>query len=89
MPSLSEAYLYNARLDDALRLLRSDIVGLPARELPLEEMVRLQVQRAKTMQFKNRLDGLNNDAALELLLEAEKTATSLNSKSLLAVWLVS
>ncbi len=84
MIKLSEAYLYDARLDDALQLLTSDIVGLLATELPLEEMARIQVQRAKIMRFKNRLDGSSNDATLELLSEAEKTAKSLNSKSLLA-----
>jgi tetratricopeptide (TPR) repeat protein len=36
------------------------------------------------MRFKNRLGGGDNDAALELLSEAEKTARSLDNKSLLA-----
>jgi len=71
MINLSEAYLYDARLDDALQVLGSDIVGLLARELLLEEMVRIQVQRAKVMRFKNRLDGSSNDATLDLLFEAE------------------
>jgi hypothetical protein len=84
MISLSEAYLCDARLDDALQLLGSDIIELLARELPLEEMVCIQVQRAKIMRFKNRLDGSSNDATLELLSEAEKTAKALDNKGLLA-----
>ncbi len=35
--NLSEAYLYEARLDDALCLLASDVVELLAGELPLAE----------------------------------------------------
>lgn len=84
MVNLSEAYLYAARLDDALQLLSSDIVELLAKEFPLEEVARIQVQRAKIMRFKNKLDGSSNDATLELLYEAERTAKSLDNKSLLA-----
>lgn len=84
MINLSEAYLYDARLDDALHLLESDIMELLAREIPLEEIVRVQVQRAKIMRFKNRLDGSSSDATLELLFEAEKTAKLLDNKSLQA-----
>ncbi|MCP4538018.1 MAG: tetratricopeptide repeat protein [Chloroflexi bacterium] len=84
MIDLSEAYLYDARLDDALALLGSDVLDLLASELPLEEMVRIQVQWAKIMRFKNRLDGSSNDATLELLFKAEQAAQSLNHKNLLA-----
>ncbi|MFC1879827.1 tetratricopeptide repeat protein [Chloroflexota bacterium] len=84
MINLSEVYLYDARLDEALQILESDIIELLAREVPLEEMVRIQVQQAKILRFKNRLDGSSNDATLELLYKAEKTAKSLENNSLLA-----
>jgi tetratricopeptide (TPR) repeat protein len=84
MINLSEAYLYEARLDNALQVLSSDIMELLERELPLEETVRIQIQRAKVMRFKNRLDGSSNDATLELLFEAEKAAKLLDNKGLLA-----
>jgi tetratricopeptide (TPR) repeat protein len=82
--NLSEAYLYATRLDDALQLLSSDIVELLEREFPPEEIVRIRVQRAKIMRFKNKLDNSSNDATLELLFGAERTAQSLDNKSLLA-----
>ena len=82
--NLSDAYLYAARLDDGLQLLSWEVVVLLECEFPLEERVRIQVQRAKIMRFKNRLDGSSNDATLGLLFEAEKTAKSLDDRGLLA-----
>ena len=82
--NISETYLCDARLDDALQILGTDIIELLERELLLEEMVCIQIQRAKIMRFKNRLDNSNNDAILELLYEAEETVKSLDNKRLLA-----
>jgi tetratricopeptide (TPR) repeat protein len=84
MIDLSEAYLREARLDDALRLLSSDVMESLAQELLPEEIVRVQVQRAKLMRYRNRLDGSRHDATLQLLFEAEKSAQSLGNKNLQA-----
>ena len=48
---LSEVYLWDGRLDDALHLLESDLVEQIEKELPMKEIIQLQVQRAKTMRF--------------------------------------
>lgn len=83
---VAEAYLYEARLDDALDLLDSDILKLVEGELEPADRLQIQVQQASVLRYK----GLPNndygcyDAALEILFEAEKTARSLNDKGLLA-----
>jgi tetratricopeptide (TPR) repeat protein len=81
---ISEAYLYEARLDDALRLLNSDLLGTIQEELMPQDRVRLQFQRARIMRHKCSLKNRGNDAELEILSAAEKEARSLNDKRLLA-----
>jgi tetratricopeptide (TPR) repeat protein len=82
--NISEVYLFEARLDDAIRLLNSDVLKVIKEELPPEDKVRIQVQLAKMMLHKSRLSNEGFDAALELLFEIEGIAKSLNDKGILA-----
>jgi tetratricopeptide (TPR) repeat protein len=86
MCKVAEAYLYEARLDDALCLLDSDVLKLVERELEPEDRIRIQVQHAETLRYKGLPDNDYGcyDAALEILSEAEKTARPLSDKRLLA-----
>jgi tetratricopeptide (TPR) repeat protein len=84
MCGISEIYLYEARLDDALRLLSSDLLEIVQEELMPQDRVRLQFQRARIMRHRCRLNNRGYDAVLEVLSEAEETARSLNNKCLLA-----
>jgi tetratricopeptide (TPR) repeat protein len=81
---LAEAYLWEARFDDALQLLQSDMVDLIMNESSLSEKIMRQIQLAKTLRFKCHLDGSSNDAVLELLHETEKSALALGEKGILA-----
>ena len=81
---LSEVYLWDGRLDDALHLLESDLVEQIEKELPMKEIIQLQVQRAKTMRFKCQLDGSNNDTFLERLCNTERKAHSLGDLGVLS-----
>ena len=81
---LSEVYLWDGRLDDALHLLESDLVEQIEKELPMKEIIQLQVQRAKTMRFKCQLDGSSNESTLALLHNVEERGLDLEDKSILA-----
>ncbi|MCP4674291.1 MAG: hypothetical protein GY854_01990, partial [Deltaproteobacteria bacterium] len=83
MCEISQAYLYHARLGDALELLNPDVLELVGKDLSPEDKVRLQVQRAKILRYKGYCDYDNDlyDAALDVLFEAEK---SVREQALLA-----
>jgi tetratricopeptide (TPR) repeat protein len=81
---LSEAYLYEARLEDALRLLDADVLELVERELAPGDGLRVQYQRARILRHRCSLDRSGYDAALDILLRAKETSMALDDKCLLA-----
>jgi tetratricopeptide (TPR) repeat protein len=81
---VSEAYLYEARLDDALCLLDSDVLDLVGTGLTPGDRARVQYQRARIMRYRCWLDNGGYDAVLEILSQVEETAMVLDDKSLLA-----
>lgn len=81
---LSDVYLYEVRLDDAFRLLNSDILKLIDNKLTPEDKVRLRTQLGKIMIYENVRDHKSFDKVLKILYEVEKKAESLNNKALLA-----
>ncbi len=84
MHAISEAYLYEARFDDALRLL--DVLDLVEKELSPRDNARLCIQRARILRYKGRLNNDHSyyDAALEILSGAEEMAKTLGDKNLQA-----
>jgi tetratricopeptide (TPR) repeat protein len=86
MRKLAQAYLYEARFDEALGLLDSDVVRQIEAELTPVDQVRIQVQRASMLRYKGLTDNDHDcyDATLEILLEAEEAARGLDDKGLLA-----
>jgi tetratricopeptide (TPR) repeat protein len=82
--AISEAYLREVRLDDAIRLLSSDVLELIQKELTPQDQVRIHLQHARILRHKCRLDNKGYDAALAILFEAEKIAGRLNDQRALA-----
>lgn len=86
MCEASEAYLYAARFDDALRVLHSDALESIDNHLIPEDRLCLQIQRAKIMRHRGYHSNDRDcyDAALEILFETLETAESVESAGLLA-----
>jgi tetratricopeptide (TPR) repeat protein len=86
MCTISEAYLYEARFDDALRLLNPDILKLGEGELAAKDRIRFCIQRARILRYKGQPNNDHSyyDAALEMLSKADEIAKTLGDKSLQA-----
>ncbi|MEW6736804.1 MAG: tetratricopeptide repeat protein [Acidobacteriota bacterium] len=83
---ISQAYYYQGRLDDALRLLDNSNEMLDQEEVTCEDWTRVLIQRAKITSFKGSLSG-NKDyhnLSLTLLAEAKRRAEDSHDKQLLA-----
>jgi tetratricopeptide (TPR) repeat protein len=81
---ISEIYLYEAKLNDAQRLLNADFLKDIEDRLDPHEIARLQIQRAKVMFYRSYFGPSDHDIALAILYEAEKVAASLGDKGLVA-----
>jgi addiction module HigA family antidote len=81
---ISEIYLYEAKLNDAQRLLNADFLKDIEDRLDPHEISRLQIQRAKVMFYRSYFGPSDHEIALAILYEAEKVASSLGDNGLLA-----
>jgi tetratricopeptide (TPR) repeat protein len=81
--AISDIYLGEGRFDDALALLRSDLLTHLSEFKP-EDRVRVQYQCAKVMRHKCWLNSSGYDGVLEMLSEAREAAESLDNRKLLA-----
>ena len=81
---IARIFVYQARMQDAVDVVDSQVVRTLAAQLPPEIDVRIRLAKAKCMIYRALFTNEGHDAPLEVLAEAEEIATDLEDKKLLA-----
>ncbi|MFC2079586.1 tetratricopeptide repeat protein [Candidatus Bipolaricaulota bacterium] len=80
---IARILFYQARMQEAIELLDSDLVRSLAAQLPPEVEVRIHLAKAEFMIYQAVFANAGHGAALDLLQEAEEAATALGEQKLL------